>query len=500
MTTHTLPRSAGVLLHPSSLPGPFGIGDLGPAAVRWVETLAAMKQSWWQILPLGPTGFGDSPYQSFSAFAGNVNLLSPELLVRDGLLAHDFFAGQSFPDDHVDFDLVTAAKRWMVREAWGRFRAGYAGHLRGEFDAYRHRQRAWLADYALFMAVRDGFGGKALATWPEPVRTRHPDTLAVLEQEYTDEVLGHTFGQFLFDRQWSALKAFANEKGVRILGDAPIFVAGDSADVWANPHQFLLDEHGKPTAVAGVPPDYFSEDGQLWGNPLYDWDRMEETGYAWWIARLRRNLEQVDLIRLDHFRGFAAAWHVPPGETTAKNGRWVDGPRAKLFEVLKSAFGGLPIVAEDLGLITPDVHELREQFVLPGMRVLHFMLGGPDNPYWPHNYRPDTVAYTGTHDNDTTAGWWAEISSDAREKVTAYVGHEVTVPHWEMIRLAWSSVAVLAIAPLQDVLGLGREARMNVPGVADGNWRWRFTPDQFRDGVIERLAEWTVRYNRVPKK
>lgn len=497
MTTRTLRRSSGILLHPSSLPGPFGIGDLGPSAYRWVDTLAAMKQSWWQILPLGPTGFGDSPYQSFSAFAGNVNLLSPELLVRDGLLADTFFTGQAFPADHVDFERVTAAKRAMVREVWKRFRGG-ASHLRGEYEDYRHRQRAWLPDYALFMAIRETFGGKPLADWPEPIRTRHTDALAVLEQELADEVAVHMFGQFLFDRQWAALKVYSHGRGVRILGDAPIFVAGDSADVWANPDQFLLDDSGKPAAVAGVPPDYFSEDGQLWGNPLYDWDRMEETGFAWWTARLRRNLEQVDLVRLDHFRGFAAAWHVPPTEKTAKNGEWVDGPRAKLFDTLKSNLGSLPIVAEDLGLITDDVHELRQQFALPGMRVLQFMLGGPDNPYWPHNYEPDTVAYTGTHDNDTTAGWWTGLSATDRKKVADYIGHDVRDPHWEMVRIAWSSVAVLAIAPLQDILGLGREARMNVPGVADGNWRWRFTADQFSNGVIERLAEWTERYNRLP--
>jgi 4-alpha-glucanotransferase len=497
--TLTLPRSSGLLLHPSSLPGPFGIGDLGPQAFRWVETLAAMNQTWWQILPLGPTGFGDSPYQSFSAFAGNVNLLSPELLVRDGLLSDSFFAGQSFPDDRVDYVRVTAAKRAMVREAWERFRGGMANHLRGEFDAYQVRQRAWLPDYALFTAIRDELGGKPLADWPEPIRTRHPDTLAVMETELATEVQVVTFGQFLFDRQWAAVKAFAAGKGVRVLGDAPIFVAGDSADMWANPDQFLLDTHGKPTVVAGVPPDYFSTDGQLWGNPLYDWDAMERTRFAWWTARLRRNLEQVDLVRLDHFRGFAAAWHVPPNETTAKHGQWVDGPRAKLFEVLKSNLGGLPIVAEDLGLITADVHELRERFALPGMRVLQFMLGGPDNPYWPHNYEPDTVAYTGTHDNDTTRGWWATLSDADKKKVADYIGHEVREPHWDLLRLAWASVAVLAVAPLQDVLGLGGEARMNVPGVADGNWRWRFTPSQFQPGGIERLAEWTQRYNRVPK-
>lgn len=494
----TLPRSAGLLLHPSSLPGPFGIGDLGPEAYRWVDTLAAAKQAWWQILPLGPTGYGNSPYQSYSAFAGNVNLLSPELLARDGLLPDSHFSGKSFLSDRVDFEGVSAAKVAMVREAWSRF--GSRGHpLRGEFDVYREREKEWLPDYALFMAVRDALGGAALARWPADVRKRQPWAVAALETELFTEVAVHTFGQFLFDRQWNALKAYANSKRVRVIGDAPIFVSGDSSDVWAHPEQFLLNADGVASVVAGVPPDYFSEDGQLWGNPLYDWQAMERDGYRWWAARLRRQLSQVDLIRLDHFRGFAAAWHVPAGSTTAKSGAWVDGPREKLFGRLQSDLGGLPIIAEDLGLITPDVHALREAFALPGMRVLQFALGGPDNPYWPHNYEPNTVAYTGTHDNDTTLGWWATLSENDRERVGQYVGHDVREPHLDLIRMAWASVAVVAVAPLQDVLGLGGEARMNVPGVAAGNWEWRFRPDQFRAGVIERLGEWTERYNRVVK-
>lgn len=496
--TPTLPRSAGVLLHPSSLPGPFGIGDLGPEAYRWVETLAAGKQSWWQVLPLGPTGYGNSPYQSFSAFAGNVNLLSPELLVRDGLLPEGFFGGTTFLSDRVDFDRVAPAKAAMVREAWSRF--GSRHHpLKGEFDRYREKEQAWLPDFALFMAIREALGGVSLTEWPADVRRRVPAAVAALETKLAGEVMVHTFGQFLFDRQWGELKRFANAKLVKLIGDAPIFVSGDSADVWAHPEQFLLTADGEANVVAGVPPDYFSEDGQLWGNPLYDWDAMAKDGYHWWASRLRRQFEQVDLIRLDHFRGFAAAWHVPAGEKTAKNGKWVDGPRAKLFQQLKQTLGVLPIIAEDLGLITPDVHELRQTSGFPGMRVLQFALGGPDNPYWPHNYEPDTVAYTGTHDNDTTVGWWAGLKEEDRRRVCEYVGHPVSEPHWDLIRMAWASVAVLAVAPLQDVLGLGGEARMNVPGVAAGNWGWRFRPDQFRAGVIERLGEWTVRYNRVPK-
>lgn len=495
----TLPRSAGVLLHPSSLPGPYGIGDLGPEAVRWVETLAAAKQTWWQILPLGPTGFGNSPYQAFSAFAGNVNLLSPELLARDGLLAGDLFDGVRFPADRVDYDRVSATKAAMVRAAWGRF-GSHSHPLRSEFEQYREREKGWLADYALFMAVRDALGGAALADWPADVRRRQPAALAALEKQLAGEVLMHTFGQFLFDRQWTGLKAFANSKGVKLIGDAPIFVSADSSDVWAHPEQFLLTADGEANVVAGVPPDYFSEDGQLWGNPLYDWAAQEKDGYRWWAARLKRQLTQVDLIRLDHFRGFAAAWHVPAGAKTAKVGEWVDGPREKLFLRLQGDLGALPLVAEDLGLITPDVHALREGFAFPGMRVLQFALGGPDNPYWPHNYEPNTVAYTGTHDNDTTGGWWVGLTDADRQRVGEYVGHPVSEPHWELIRLAWASVAVIAVAPLQDVLGLGGEARMNVPGVAAGNWEWRFRPEQFRAGMIERLTEWTARYNRVPKR
>jgi 4-alpha-glucanotransferase len=494
-----LPRSSGVLLHPTSLPGPFGIGDIGPEAHRWIRTLASAQQTWWQLLPLGPTGYGDSPYQSFSAFAGNINLISPELLIRDQVLPEGFFAGQVFPSDRVDFERVAAAKRRMIREAWACFRSGVVNHLRAEFDEFQEKQQAWLPDYARFMAIRDALGGSGLADWPAEVRTRQPTAIAALEQQLAEELKIQTFGQFLFDRQWAELKAIALVNNVKIIGDAPIFVSRDSADVWANPEQFLLDSDGKPTVVAGVPPDYFSENGQLWGNPLYDWSRMEQTGFAWWIARLKRQLEQVDLIRLDHFRGFAAAWHVPPNEQTAKNGQWSEGPRAKLFDKLQAALGPLPIIAEDLGFITPDVHALRNRFALPGMRVLHFMIGGPDNPYWPHNYEPNTVAYTGTHDNDTTLGWWAGLKPEERKLVTNYIGHDITTPHQEFVRLAWASVAVLAIAPLQDLMALGREARMNVPGVAEGNWQWRFQPDQLRDGVFSRLAELTQQMNRVPR-
>ena len=494
MPAPSFTRSSGVLLHPSSLPGPFGVGDLGPVAYRWVETLAAAKQSWWQILPLGPTGFGDSPYQSFSAFAGNVNLLSPELLEEDGLIGGGYRDGLNFLDGEADLDRVAPFKMALVREAFGR-----ANTRATEFAEYCKAQAIWLDTFAAFMAIRGAFGGATLADWPAEIRSRKPPALAALTGEFAGEIRLHMFGQFLFDRQWLALRAFAAEQGVRVIGDLPIFVAADSSDVWANPHQFLVDDQCSPLVVAGVPPDYFSEDGQHWGNPLYDWPAMAADGFAWWRARVRRCLEQADLVRLDHFRGFVQAWHIPAGEATARNGTWVDGAGEPLFAALEKEFGSLPFIAEDLGLITPDVVALRLFHRLPGMCVLQFALGGAGNLYWPHNYEPNTAVYTGTHDNDTTAGWYATLKDADRYTLLEYVGHPWHEPAWEAIRMAWASVAKLAIAPLQDLLGLGSEARMNVPGKADGNWRWRVTYEQFGPGMIERLAGMTARYNRVPE-
>jgi 4-alpha-glucanotransferase len=498
MSTPTLPRSAGVLLHPTSLPGPFGIGDLGPVAYRWVETLAAMKQTWWQILPLGPTGAGDSPYQSFSAFAGGIKLLSPELLERDGLVSASFWAGKHFPDHEVNFGLVNPFKTALLHEVWKNFGAGQGAHLKDDFAKYALREAAWLDDFALYTAIRDSLGGKPLQEWPKELLRRDPAALATARKRLAGEVGMHKFGQFLFDRQWAALRAFAAERGVKIMGDAPIFVAPDSADVWANPDQFLLDPDRNPTVVAGVPPDYFSEDGQHWGNPIYDWRRMEATGFAWWEARIVRQLKQVDIIRLDHFRGFAQAWHIPAGEKTARKGKWVDGPGLKLFERLREALGGLPLIAEDLGLITPDVIALRDGLGLPGMRVLQFALNGPQDIHWPHNFVTNTACYTGTHDNETVNGWYGNLQDRDRHYLGITLGHYVGDPAWELIRLAWASVAVVAVAPLQDVMSLGNDARMNKPGVAEGNWRWRFRLDQFRPEVIDRLRDMTTLYNRAP--
>ena len=491
-----LARSSGILLHPTSLPGPFGVGDLGPTAHQWVRWLASAGQSWWQILPLNPTGGGGSPYQCYSAFAGNVALLSPELLHRDGLadLPPDAVAR-----DGIDHAAVLKLKNGLVRQAWDRFRGGKGPvGLRSEFDVYCQKEAGWLDGYALFAAVRAALGDAPLGDWSADLLARKPVALAAVEQELTGEVMLHRFGQFLFDRQWAELQATCREHGVKLIGDAPIFVSADSADVWAHPDQFLLDAHGRPTAVAGVPPDYFSPTGQHWGNPLYDWDAMAKDGYRWWAARLKRLFQQVDVVRLDHFRGFAAAWHIPADETDATGGKWVPGPGAKLFDALRKQLGDLPIIAEDLGLITPDVDTLRLGCGFPGMRVLQFMIAEPTNQYWPHNYDPQTVAYTGTHDNDTTNGWYAKLDDGARWTLGQYLGKQVDDAAGELLRLAWLSVAELAVAPLQDVLGLGGEARMNVPGVAEGNWGWRFRTDQFKGGEADRLKELTRLANRLP--
>lgn len=498
MATPSLLRSSGILLHPTSLPGPFGIGDLGPVAYRWVETLAAMRQSWWQVLPLGPTGAGDSPYQSLSAFAGSVNLLSPELLHQEGLVSPDLWEHERFSEAEVQFDRVTPFKAKLLRAAWGAFRGGRAPHLKHDFENYCATEAGWLDGFALFVAIREALGGTGLLAWPPDLLRRNPVALAELEKQLASEVQLHKFGQFLFDKQWGELKRFAADRQIKIIGDAPIFVALDSADVWAHPDEFLLDPDRKPTVVAGVPPDYFSEDGQHWGNPIYDWDRMEATGYAWWCDRVLRQLKQVDLIRLDHFRGFRQAWHIPAAELTARVGAWVDGPGLKLFERLRTALGGLPLIAEDLGVITPDVVELRDQLALPGMRVIQFALEGPANLHWPHNYVPNCVCYTGTHDNDTVHGWYGTLSDRDRHYLGLTLGRASGDVAWDVIHAAWASVAAVAVVPLQDVLSLGGGARMNRPGVATGNWRWRFQLDQFRGDLIPRLADLTTLYNRAP--
>ncbi len=492
-------RSSGVLLHPTSLPGPYGVGDLGPEAFAWVDALAAAKQSWWQMLPLTPTGYGDSPYSSFSAFAGNVNLLSPDLLVQDGLVRPGDLAVASPADGLADYAQASALKRYLLARAWETLRKGRVPSLEAAFEEFCRAEAGWLDDFALFVALKESHGGAAWQEWEPALVRREPAALSAARRELQEEVGMHRLGQFLFFRQWGALRRHAAEQGVRLIGDLPIFIASDSADTWANQDLFLLDEAGRPRFVAGVPPDYFSKTGQLWGNPLYDWERHAKSGYSWWAARLRATLRLVDVVRLDHFRGFEAHWEVPAGMPTAEIGRWVKGPGLDLFEVLRRQLGGLPLIAEDLGVITPDVDELRTRFGLPGMRILQFAFGGAvERRFLPHNYERNTVVYTGTHDNDTTAGWFAGLTRSEAESLRRYLPGAEKDPSWALIRLAWGSVADLAVAPAQDLLGLGSEARMNRPGVAESNWRWRLRPGELTEDVVERLAEVTEVYERVP--
>jgi 4-alpha-glucanotransferase len=493
-------RSAGILLHPTSLPGPYGIGDLGPAAYQWVDVLVQARQKWWQILPLGPTGYGDSPYQCFSAFAGNPYLVSPERLMRDGLIRHEDVAGAQFPADVVDFGPVIQFKLGVLNRAWQSFHGGAAPGLRSDFERFDAEELHWLNDYALFMALKDANGGRSWTEWPRELIQRETTALEHARRELADRIASHKFRQFLFFRQWRDVKRYANERGIKLIGDVPIFVSGDSSDVWSNPDLFVLDRERRPRFVAGVPPDYFSQTGQLWGNPLYDWDRHRHQDYTWWVARLRATLGQVDMIRLDHFRGFEAYWEIPAEMPTAQVGRWVPGPGVHLFEAVRKALGHLPLIAEDLGLITDEVEELRVELDLPGMYVLHFAFGESDSKYQPHNYNPNGVAYTGTHDNDTTRGWYATLSGPERHLLRRYLARDANDVSWDLIRLAWESVADYAIAPFQDVLDLGGEARMNQPGRPAGNWGWRFRREMVTEGALDRLGDLTELYGRTDLK
>lgn len=505
MTTNlpssTGPRAAGILLHPTSLPGPYGIGDLGPSAYAWVDSLAKAKQRWWQVLPLGPTGYGDSPYQCFSAFAGNPYLVSPDLLLQSGLLTEADVTPPNFPPDQVDFGPVIEYKVSLLNRAWENFQAGKAPGLRPLLSEFCMAEADWLEDYALFMALKDAHGGQSWLEWPIELVLREPAALKHAMDQHGLIAAQHQFWQFLFFRQWRALRAYANRQGIKLIGDVPIFISSDSADVWAHPDLFQLDAQRRPTVVAGVPPDYFSVTGQLWGNPLYNWEALETTGYAWWIARMRAAFGTVDLIRLDHFRGFEACWEIPAGNPTAEIGRWVKGPGDKLFHALKKALGGLSLIAEDLGVITPAVDGLREQFHLPGMRILQFAFGGAtEDRFLPHAYERNTVVYTGTHDNETTRGWYEAATPKEQAFCRKYLGVADDAPAEQivqgLIRLAWASVADLAIAPLQDILGLGPEARMNLPGRASGNWGWRFQTGQLTDEHLVKLADLTDLFAR----
>jgi 4-alpha-glucanotransferase len=502
-------RCSGILLHPTSLPGSYGIGSLGRQALAFVDFLAASGQCIWQVLPLGPTGYGDSPYQSYSSFAGNPLLIDLEELLKEGFLAPEHLEGApEFPEDHVEYGMAFGFKRELLKKAHLYWKQRGDADSRREFDAFCQQKRSWLEDFSLFMALNRTFEAQGLAgawsSWPAELVRREADALDSRRKSLAQEIEQQKFQQFLFFRQWNTVKRYAGQRGVRIIGDLPIYVAYDGADAWSNQELFYFDENGLPTVVAGVPPDYFSETGQLWGNPIYNWKRHKETGYKWWIERIRANLHLVDSLRLDHFRGFEAYWEVPAEEQTAENGRWVKGPGADFFEALERAlrqdFGDLPLIAEDLGVITPEVEELRARFGLPGMKVLQFAFDGDaDNDYLPHNYLPNYLVYTGTHDNDTTLGWYRRESEAVRDHIRRYLGRDGHDMVWDLIRLAFSSTADTAVIPLQDALKLGSEARMNTPSRSGGNWQWRFTESMITEEIIGRLRELSRLYGRCPR-
>jgi 4-alpha-glucanotransferase len=506
------PRSSGVLLHPTSLPGRYGIGDLGPAAHEFIDHLASAGQRLWQVLPLGPTGYGDSPYQCFSAFAGNPLLISLDVLQHDGLVDPSWL--REAPDwaiGDVDYPPLIDQRRTMWPNVLDRFDAARSA-TRDRFDRFCRAQARWLDDYALFMAVKDAHRHAAWPSWDRDIAARDPAAIARWSAGLAREIRVHKLTQFLFFDQWDRVRASCRARSIEILGDLPIFVALDSADVWARRDLFRLGGDNRPTVVAGVPPDYFSATGQLWGNPHYCWDVLRETGYAWWIDRIRTTLSLVDRVRLDHFRGFVAAWEVAGDATTAIDGEWVPGPGEALFHAIQTALGraSLPFVAENLGMITPDVEALRQQFGLPGMAILQFAFGtDPQAPdFRPHNYSRNLVVYTGTHDNDTTVGWWTGATGHStrsaddvqreREYARRYLDIAAAAVHWDFIRAVLASVADTAIIPAQDLLGLGTEARMNQPGTASGNWGWRLRPGQLTAAVMQRLAVLAETFDRVP--
>jgi len=505
------PRSSGILLHVTSLPGGHGIGDLGASAYEFVDFLTRCGQKIWQMLPLGPTGYGDSPYQLFSAFAGNPLLIDLHALQDQGFLsAQDLAVASALPNDRVEYGAVIDVKRRLVAHAARAFWADSGRANLAAFDIFCRENAAWLDDYSLFMACKALYNDAIWADWDDGIRRRDPSTLEEWRQKLAPEIKVHKFAQFEFFRQWQKLKLYCQSRGVRIMGDIPIYVAHDSADVWAHPELFRLDEHSRPTAVAGVPPDYFSATGQLWGNPLYRWDVSAASGHRWWIDRFRASLKLFDYVRLDHFRGFEAFWEVPATAATAQAGKWVKGPGADFFRTVKAELKVLPFVAENLGVITPEVEGLREEFGFPGMSLLQFAFGNdPQGPsFRPHNYSRKLAAYTGGHDNDTTVGWWnssgigestrtPEDIHKERAFASAYLGLKDDEPiNWVMIRAVHASVADIAIVPLQDVLGLGSEARMNLPGTLSGNWKWRYQANALTTDVAARVRELTVLYAR----
>ena len=488
-------RAAGIFLHPTSLPSPFGVGDLGQDAYRWLDLLRRFDHTQWQVCPLSPTGFGNSPYQSLSSFAGNPLLISPVRLAEDGLLTKAELEGYPrLPENHVDFGGVIAAKDRLFRMAFTRFEES------GPFRTFCRRERHWLDDYALFRVLKDLHGGRPWTAWDDRYKLRRRKSLRDLSQEQATEIRYHKFLQYVFQAQWQALRSHARALGLRLFGDIPYYTSFDSADTWASPELFELDDRGQPLRVAGVPPDYFSATGQLWGNPLYRWDVMKTDDYAWWIARIKKTFERLDVVRLDHFRGFASYWAVPADSPTAVTGEWVRGPGVDLFKAIQRSLGPLPIVAEDLGLITDDVVALREAAKLPGMKVLQFAFdGNPDNPYLPYNIAADSVIYTGTHDNDTTVAWFTSAPAYDKQRICEYLDCQGAEFWGPFLRLAYSAPSRLCIVPLQDVLALGAGHRLNTPGTSEGNWQWRFCWNMIREDHFTMLRRLVALYGRAPR-
>ena len=496
-------RAAGVLLHPTSLPGRYGIGDMGDELIAFLDWVEDAGMTIWQVLPLNPPGYGNSPYGCLSSYAGNPLLISPDRLRSDGLLPNvgRASARPNFPDDHVAFDQVTAFKSDLLRQSWRYFEESASNENRQALAAFE-RDNKWLPDWALFAALKERHNGAAWTSWPTPLAAREKDAITVARRELADQIRFHKYVQWLFFKQWAAVREAAYQRGIRIIGDVPIYVAADSADVWANRAIFQLDDRGEPTVVAGVPPDYFSETGQRWGNPLYRWDLLREQRYRWWVSRFRAALRFADILRVDHFRGFAAYWEIPAGEPTAIHGRWVPGPGKALFDAVRNALGNLPLIAEDLGFITPEVIELRKSIGVPGMKILQFAFGEIDSPHLPHNHDPMTVVYSGTHDNDTARGWFEEARDDERALAEEYLGLTSADDAPRMLmRAAFESVAQMAVVTAQDILGLGSDARMNRPGDKEENWSWRLQPGALTAAHAEqlkRLGEITGRSKSCP--
>lgn len=496
------PRSSGILLHPTSLPGPDGIGDLGPESYRWLDFLAEAGCQLWQILPLGPTGYGDSPYQCFSAFAGNPYLISPALLMDDDLIMLEDLADRpAFPEETVDFGPAIIWKVKLLEKAYQHFKSTKKKTLKQAFDQFKQDKKFWLQDYALFMAIKTSQNGVSWENWDEPLRKREQKALDAFISQHEDAIEQQCFYQFIFFKQWDAIRDYAHQKDIKIIGDIPFVIAYDSADVWANPDLFYLDKHGLPTVVAGVPPDYFSSTGQLWGNPLYIWENHKKTGYNWWFERIKSVLTQVDIIRLDHFRGFEAYWEVPYGNPTAEHGVWKKGPGFDFFDALQKTLGDLPLIAEDLGLITPEVDALRMRYNLPGMKIMQFgFAGDTDDSFLPHNYTENYAAYTGSHDNNTVRGWFDHANYKEQDLCRRYLARADKDIVWAMIRNLWQSIARLTLSPMQDFLELGEAARMNFPGKASGNWQWRMKPEALTHELASYIFEINYLYGRLSEQ